>query len=187
MDRRTRIELSNLSAAIMAESGVDWLAARTKAARSLGLAQGEARQVTEADILSALQTRQLLFSPGAAADLLHLRKAALQVMRLLREFEPLLIGAIAQGTVTPYTPIEIQVQVDSDKDLELLLLNSGVGYDVAPTSGPYVVNYRCDRTEPVVLITANIRASAGNPRRGRSYPEALGLRDLEALVAKELG
>ena len=186
MDRRTRSELSNLSARLMVEGGMDWRSARAKAARSLGVAQADARQLEEADILGALQTRQQLFSPGAADEIRRLRMAALQVMRILREFDPRLVGAIAAGTVTPHTPIEIQVQVDSEKDLELLLLNVGVGYVVVGSPDRHAIKYRCDRSEPAVLITANIRTGAGIPRHSRFTPDALSLGDLETLVANDL-
>jgi hypothetical protein len=187
MDRRTRLEMADLAARIMVESGVSWSEARAKAARRLGIGAGSARQIEEHEILGALQSHQSLFVPDQAAQVRQLREAALQAMRLLSTFNPRLRGAVAEGVVTSHTPIEIVLQADSEKDIEHLLLNAGVGYRIT-SSGMDVVHYRCEEMEPVVLLIANIRnqrdrSSGGTSGSKRLSSAMLDITALEQLLA----
>lgn len=185
MDRRTQVELAALAARIMAESGLDWLGARAKAARRLGVGPGVAKQVGESDIRQALLAHQKLFEPGSDLTLYRLRQAALQVMRQLDRFNPALHGAIAAGAVTDHTPIELSAEVDSEKELESYLLNAGIEFDVVAAVAGDFVRYRCDGSEPAVVITANIRKRGRGNRRAAQSPAALMTRDLEALLAED--
>lgn len=185
MDRRTRIELAALAARIMAESGLDWLDARAKAARRLGVDPGNAKHVEESDITQALLAHQELFDAGADLTLERLRRAALQVMRQLAQFNPILHGAVAAGAVTDHTPIELSIQVDSEKELETLLLNAGIEFDVVAAVAGDFVRYCCDGAQPVVVITANIRNRGRNSGRAAEHAAPLSTRDLEALLAAD--
>lgn len=185
MDRRTQIELAALAARIMAESGLDWLGARAKAARRLGVAAGVAKQVEESDIRQALLAHQKLFDAGSDLTLNRLRRAALQVMRQLAQFNPALHGAVAAGAVTDHTPIELSIQVDSEKELETFLLNAGIDFDVVAAQAGDFIRYRCDGAEPVVVITATIRKRSRNSGRSTQHSAPLTTRDLEALLAAD--
>ena len=186
MDRRTRAALSDLAARIMAESGLDWMDARTKAAKRLGIAPGVARQIDATEIQTALRTHQALYQPHAA-DLLHQRReAAAHAMRVLADFDPWLVGPVAEGTITEHSPIELLVWTDSEKEVEHRLLNGGIGFTVQSRPNVNFVTYRCDDSEPVVLITANIRGGAGQAPAKAGSAVRLSLRDLEALLASDL-
>ncbi|MBL8515912.1 MAG: hypothetical protein JNM76_02990 [Betaproteobacteria bacterium] len=184
MDRRTRLELSNLTARLMMESGVSWLDARAKAARRLGIPPGLASQVDEVDVRDALRAHQSLFLPNEPAQLHHLRAAALHVMKLLADFGPVLVGAIAEGVVTAHTPIELVIIADSEKDVEHRLLSAGVGYEIVSSRGAQAVQFRCAESEPVVLITANIRARRVTSSRRREQAQRLNIQQLEHLLGR---
>lgn len=187
MDRRSRAALADLAARIMTESGLDWTSARTKAAKRLGMAPGQASQVDAAEIQAALRAHQALYLPASTEQLRQLREAAAHAMRLLEDFDPQLIGAVAEGIITEHSPIELTVQVDSEKDLEHRLLNAGVGYAVQSRQGTKSVQYRCADREPMVFITANIRGGAGAATGNSRSAPRISLRELEALLASESG
>lgn len=185
MDRRARIELAELAARNMAESGLDWQSARTKAARRLGVTDSQAKRVEETDIRQALSAYQQLFEPDSAETLRRLREAALQVMHKLEPFQPRLHGAVAAGIVTDHTPIEVTTCVDSEKELETYLLNAGIDFDVVAAACGEYVRYRCDGADPVIVITANIRRPSGTRRRPADEVAPLSVRELEALLSSD--
>lgn len=185
MDRKQRAELSDIAARIMMESGLDWSRARMKAAKRIGVTLAEASQIAETEIRAALQAHQSLYCPDTADQLRELREAALQAMRLLEDFEPLLIGDVAEGTITEHSPIELMVSVDSEKDLEHRLLNVGVGYSAQSTRHDACVLFECSESEPKVLITANIRSGKHRQSGSGNATARFNLRELEALLVSD--
>lgn len=182
MDRRTIVELTDLAARIMMESGLDWAGARKKAADRLGIAAGAAAQVDERDVHAALRAHQALYAPDSAGTLRALQEAALLVMRKLHDFEPRLEGAIAAGVVTAHSAIELTVEVDSEKDLEHHLLNANISFEVLTVKRSNTVKYRCAGSDPVVLIAANIRGQRSHKYRGTASNNSLTLGQLESLL-----
>lgn len=185
MDKRTRAALADLAARIMAESGLNWTDARTKAAKRLGVEPGVASHIDASEIQAALRAHQALYLPEAADVLRQLRQAAVHAMRVLQDFDPRLVGAVAEGTITEHSPIELLVRADSEKDLEHRLINAGIGYAVQSRPNASAVKYRCADSEPVVLITANIRGGAAHAHEKAGSTPRISLRDLEALLASD--
>lgn len=62
-----------------------------------------------------------------------LRRAALEVMRLLDAFHPYLIGAVLDGTADRFSEANIHLFADSAKDVEIFLLSVGISYEPAET------------------------------------------------------
>lgn len=58
--------------------------------------------------------------------LICMRKEALQVMKLLREYKPLLIGSVWRGTIKLDSDIDIAVYKDEPEDIVEVLRNNGV-------------------------------------------------------------
>ena len=117
------------AARLMAEEGLtDYARAKRKAARQLG-SDDERGLPSNAEVEQELRLQLEIFHSDAQPQLLHqLRSEALNVMRMLEQFNPHLSGAVLDGTAGRYAETEIHLFVDSIKDIELFLLNQGIPY-----------------------------------------------------------
>jgi hypothetical protein len=127
--RRT---LAQEAARLMFEHGVDdYGFAKRKAAERLGAGE-HAVLPKNSEIDAALAEYQRLFAADTHADTLaEQRRAALDAMQLLREFEPRLVGPVLTGTATPHQDISLHVFSDSAEAVSLTLLDGRIPYRVA--------------------------------------------------------
>src|SRR5690606_23338070 len=95
-----RAEIAALAARLIAEDGVDYGAAKQKAARQV-LGNSRVRGKVMPDnyqIEDEVRTyNELFFSDSQPARLLHLRRLALRLMDELAPFSPFLTGAVLNG------------------------------------------------------------------------------------------
>ncbi len=159
----------------MAEEGIsDYGAAKRKAARSLGAGEGEALPTNE-EIETELRAWQSLFQEDEQRERVHdLRTTALEVMRLLGEFNPYLTGGAMDGTAGRYSPVEIDLYADSSKDVEIALLSHGISYDTMDNRRMGVdAQLRLEWNDFPVLISvyppAAERQQPKNPHGGRGH------------------
>jgi hypothetical protein len=181
------------AARIMREQGVDdFLLAKRKAAGRLG--------VTDASILprnkeieAAMVAHQRLFdSDRHESELATLRKAALEAMRLMSDFDPRLVGPVLAGTASSHSEISLHVFSESAEAVSLRLSERGVPHEVVERR----VRYERDRTvtypavrfvagrqavEMVVFPFDGIRQSPASPVDGRPMRRA-GVAEVEALL-----
>lgn len=139
----------------MAEHGIgDYGTAKRKAARSLGIGEGEALPTNE-EIEAELRAWQSLYQEDEQRERLHdLRATALEVMEALTEFRPYLTGAALDGTAGRYSAIEIDLFADSSKDVEIALLSRGISYETMPNRRPGIdAQLRLDWNDLPVMIT----------------------------------
>jgi hypothetical protein len=108
----------------MAEEGVqDFGTAKQKAARQAGLADANLLPDNQ-QIEEALREYQGLYqSEDQPAELRHLRKVAVKVMRDFEQFRPALVGAVLTGTANQFSEVMLQLFTDDPKALTLFLLN----------------------------------------------------------------
>jgi len=64
--------------------------------------------------------------PTRRNRLICMRKEALQVMKLLREYKPLLIGSVWRGTIKVGSDIDIAVYTDEPEEIIEVLRNNGI-------------------------------------------------------------
>lgn len=128
---RTRI--AQATARLIAEHGItDWSAAKRKAARQLGLPEGLALPSNE-DVQQALTDYHALFADDAHRESLQTqRRVALQWMRRLERWRPLLVGGVAAGWATVHSDVRIELEADDPKSVEMNLLGKGVRYAALP-------------------------------------------------------
>ena len=126
-----RRAIAGAAARLMAEEGIgDYGAAKRKAARSLGAADGEALPTNE-EVETELRAWQSLYQEDEQRERVRdLRMTALEVMRLLAEFHPYLTGGALDGTAGRYSAVELDLYADSSKDVEIALLSHGISYDI---------------------------------------------------------
>ncbi len=131
-----RTELAAAAARLIAEDGLDYAAAKQKAAMLIG-AKVRSRGSLPDNAEVELELRRYLstFMPQQRAVLAALRQLALQLMQRLARFQPHIVGAVLNGTATEHSDIHLQLFVDNAKDVELFLLEQGVEFQAADGGG----------------------------------------------------
>lgn len=144
------LEVAAAAAALVADEGLEYAAAKKKAARALGH-RGElpSNEQLEDAVREHLAIFQADTQPG---ELRLLRELALQWMLRLAPFRPHLSGAAWRGTATRQSALLIDLYCDDPKAAEIGLLNLGIHFDVATQDRP--------GREPldVLSLTAPLRA-----------------------------
>jgi hypothetical protein len=127
-----RKALAQEAARLMFEHGVDdYGFAKRKAAERLGAGE-YAVLPKNAEIDEALAEYQRLFAHDSHHDTLEAqRRAALDAMLLLQEFEPRLVGPVLSGTATPHQDIGLHVFSDSLESISWKLLDDHIPYRVS--------------------------------------------------------
>ena len=128
-----RLELAAAAARLIADSGLDYVAARKKALRQvLGDRQAPKGAIPDNDEIDAALREHLdLFDADHAQRVARRRQTAAALMQRLKAFHPYLTGAVWKGIVTEHAPIHLQLFHDNPKDVEIELLNEGVDFEVS--------------------------------------------------------
>jgi hypothetical protein len=123
-----RIRIAQAAARLIAEDGgLDLGLAKRKAARQLGAPDSHSLPSND-EVEQALADYQGLFVSDHAGHLRALREQALEVMQVLAEFNPVLVGGVATGRASEQANIEIDLFLDSTKDFEMFLLNHDIEF-----------------------------------------------------------
>ncbi len=158
-DANLRRHLAYVAARMIAEDGVaDYGAAKMKAARQEGLADANLLPDNQ-EIEEALREYQGLYQKEEQpAQLRRLREVAVQVMRELEAFRPVLVGSVLSGTAGLHSDVNLQLFTDDPKALAMFLLNK---------------RYRVEEGSKRVRRGDRIRGSAADhPRGGRRHGHA---------------
>lgn len=134
MNQKT-LEIASAAARLVVEEGMEYGAAKRRAARDLGHGRAElpANELLEDEVREYLQ---LYCTDTQPAELQALREAALAWMERLAPFRPHLAGAVWRGTATRLSAILIDLYCDDPKIAELTLINQGVDYDSGSIGRP---------------------------------------------------
>jgi hypothetical protein len=145
----TRARIAAAAARLMAEDGIDDFAlAKRKAARQLGVSEGQALPGND-EIEAELRAYLALYQPDEhPLRVAELRQIALEAMRALEQFNPYLTGPVLKGIAGPYAEIELQLFPDSVKEVEIFLLDRNVPYETHETR-----RYSGDRVHAVSVLT----------------------------------
>lgn len=121
------------AARLIVDEGMDWGAAKQRAARDAGAPRAALPGNDEVE--DAVREHIAIFhadtQPG---ELRALRELAAQWMARLAEFRPHLTGAVWRGTATRLSNVHLQLYCDDSKAAEIALLNRGLSFDIAETS-----------------------------------------------------
>ena len=125
-----RREVAALAARMMAEDGVtDFGFAKRKAARQLGVADGDALP-NNTEIEAELRAWQALYHDDEQDErLFEMRSAAVELMHMLADFRPYLTGSALDGTAGPYSELELELYPESTKEVEIFFLGKGLEYE----------------------------------------------------------
>lgn len=124
-----RERIAYLAARLIAEDGIDdFSQAKRKAAQQIGAPDTHCLP-NNGEIEKALRTFRSLYQQDEHPEqLVRLRQAALDLMRLLTRFNPYLSGPVLTGTAGKYSEIDLQLYTNSIKDVEFFLINSRIPY-----------------------------------------------------------
>jgi hypothetical protein len=126
-----RRALAQEAARVMAQQGIgDFLQAKRKAAAKLGV-NDAAVLPKNTEIEAALRDYQRLFGGSSHDDTLRgQRRTALQAMRMLREFQPRLVGPVLTGTATDHSEINLHLFAETSESVALKLMDIGVPHEL---------------------------------------------------------
>jgi hypothetical protein len=128
-----RHEIAIAAARMIAEDGLDYSAAKRKAAKIiLGGNKSSGNYLPDNEQIEAeVRTyNAIFFADTQPARLMKLRRLALRVMEELAEFNPLLTGAVLNGTAGEHSDIHLHLYSDSAKDVQIYLLNNEFDFEV---------------------------------------------------------
>lgn len=181
MNEDIRQELLASAARLVVEDGLEYGAAKRRAARDLGqrgeLPSNEALE-------DAVREHIAIFcADEQPAELRALREVALAWMERLAEFRPHLSGAVWRGTATRLSAVHLDLYCDDPKMPEIALINAGVPYDSGSVEAPR----GAPGQEPLPVLTVSSPSRAlGEPvtvhllvhdadaQRGALKPDARG-------------
>ena len=128
--KNIKVSVANLAAQLIMEEGIkDYLFAKKKAAKSLGLNEN-ANLPTNSQIDKAIDDFNKIFNPNIDIEFLQQFKTqALEVMNIFKNFKPHLMNQLSQGIIPKFPEIKINLFADNLKDVEYVLLNSELSYD----------------------------------------------------------
>jgi len=176
-------EIAAAAARLIVDEGMEYGAAKRKAARSLGQRPTRAKvlpdnEAVEDEVRAYLE---LFHADTQPAELAALRTIAAEWMERLAEFRPHLTGAVWRGTATRLSSIHLQLFCDDSKAAEIELINRGIDYTVDSHRGPrgdvidaLLVSAPCPALgEPVALCLSildhdDLRGALRPDSRGRA-------------------
>ena len=165
--------LAQAAARLVVDDGLEYGAAKRKAARDLERRGGRrsdlpSNEAVEDEVREYLALFQADTQP---AELEALRRLALAWMQRLSEFRPHLCGAVWRGTATRRSMIHIELYCDDPKSAEIGLLDRSIRFEPCrPTRRARLVARRgaVPRTGRAgVAVAARAR-----PRRSARWPQA---------------
>ena len=125
-----RQAVADEAARVMTEQGIDdFLLAKRKAAERLGVVDASILP-RNTEIEAALFARRRLFSGGRhEQELADLRRAALQAMRLMADFEPRLVGPVLTGAASAHSEISLHLFAETPESVSIRLEEHGVPHE----------------------------------------------------------
>ena len=190
-----RRALAQEAARIMAEQGIDdYLLAKRKAAERLGVADASVLPRNTEIELALAEHHRLFDGNRHSSALADLRRVALRAMRLLKEFQPRLVGPVLSGSASEHSEINLHLFADSAEQVGLALMEQGIPHQVAQRRLRYepgrIVNYPAFKfvagqqpIDAVVFPLDGIRQSPASPVDGKPMPRG-DAAEVEHLLAR---
>lgn len=180
--------MSDLAAEIAAgaarrvvEEGMEYGAAKRKAARDLGRRVGRGTDLpSNEQVEDEVRDYIALFCADTQpAELRALREVARDWMQRLAAYRPHLAGAVWRGTATRLSAVHLDLYCDDPKSAEIELINRGIDYDIG--------SFDRGHGEPVNVLSVGSRSAAlgevvtvhlalhdADDQRGALRPDARG-------------
>ena len=129
-----RLIVARRAAEVIMEEGItDYLFAKKKAAKYLGLLPSE-NLPSNQEIDDALKEYQNIFQEQVDSEIISkIKKEALNTMILFEDFNPHLTGQLLEGLIPKFPKIQINLFTDDIKEVEYTLLNNNIAFDIKDT------------------------------------------------------
>ena len=115
---------------IMEEGVTDYLFAKKKAAKSLGLLTND-NLPSNQEIDNALKEYQNIFQEEVDSAIINkIKEEALNTMVLFEDFNPHLTGQLLEGLIPKFPKVQINLFTDNLKEVEYILLNNNIAFDI---------------------------------------------------------
>jgi len=125
------------AARLIVEEGMEYGAAKRRAARDLGVNARNGELPGNDEIEDEVRAYLDLFHADTQpAELAELRRIAALWMEKLSAFRPHLTGAVWRGTATRLNSVFIDLFCDDSKSAEIALIDQRIDYDVSSVDGP---------------------------------------------------
>ena len=124
------IVASRAAEIIMEEGVTDYLFAKRKAAKFLGLLTND-NLPSNHEIDNALKEYRNIFQEQVDSEtIVKIKKEALNIMTLFKDFNPHLTGQLLEGLIPKFPKIQINLFTDNLKEVEYILLNKNIAFDI---------------------------------------------------------
>ena len=124
------IVTSRAAEIIMEEGVTDYLFAKRKAAKFLGLLTND-NLPSNHEIDNALKAYRNIFQEQVDSEtIVKIKKEALNIMTLFKDFNPHLTGQLLEGLIPKFPKIQINLFTDNLKEVEYILLNKNIVFDI---------------------------------------------------------
>jgi hypothetical protein len=125
-------EIAATAARLIVEEGLEYGAAKRRAARELGVTGRSASLPGNDELEDEVRAYISVFHADTQPlELAALRDIAADWMERLAAFRPFLTGAVWRGTATRLSDIHIELYCDDSKEAELALIDRRVDYEVS--------------------------------------------------------
>ena len=123
--------LATEAARLLAEDEAsDYLQAKRKAAERYGVSERDGGFPTNTEIEAALVEHQRLFQGDSQPnELRRLREAAVQAMKLFRDYSPRLAGPVLSGTANANSGVQVHLFSDSPELVVMFLIDHEIPFD----------------------------------------------------------
>jgi len=172
-------EVAAVAARLVVEEGMEYAAAKRRAARDFG---GRVELPANEVLEDAVREHIALFCADTQpAELQALREVALLWMQRLAEFRPHLSGAAWRGTATRLSSVHLDLYCDDPKAAEIMLINAGVNYDSDALDRPgrreplHVLTLASPSRALGEAVTVHLLLHDRDEQRGALQPDARGL------------
>ena len=169
--------LAQAAARLVVDDGLEYGAAKRKAARDLERRGGRrsdlpSNEAVEDEVREYLALFQADTQPG---ELEALRRLALAWMQRLSEFRPHLCGAVWRGTATRRSMIHIELYCDDPKSAEIGLLDRSIRFEpVGQPDGPDLLRVEVPCRELGESVSLLLHVLDRDDLRGGLKPDTRG-------------
>jgi hypothetical protein len=170
-------EIAAAAAHLVVDEGMEYAAAKKKAARGFG---SRAELPSNEQLEDAVREHiQIFCADTQPAELHALRTVALRWMVRMAGYRPHLSGAVWRGTATRLSSLHIDLYCDDPKAAEISLINAGVDYDsgdlTRPGREPLIVLTVAEKSRELNdLVTVHLMLHDADDQRGALKPDARG-------------
>jgi hypothetical protein len=170
-------DIAQAAARLVVDDGLEYGAAKRKAARDLSRRQGRRSELPSNEAIEdEVRDYLALFQADTQPyELEALRRLAAQWMQRLEQFRPHLAGAVWRGTATRRSTVQIELYCDDPKAAEFELLDKRISFEpIGQADGPDLLRIEAPCADLGEVIAIVLHVLDRDDLRGGLKPDARG-------------